>query len=81
MRYNRGANWRTRFTDTPVKNKGHVFLKIRNYRQDLSFFCSDDGVHWHTFQNGVRSGQYSIRLFASGEGKAEFRNFKYMGLD
>ena len=61
----RSASWGGRSTDVPVKTKGHVYLKIRNYRQDLSFYSSDDGEHWTTFQNGVRSGNHTIRLFAA----------------
>ena len=61
----RSASWGGRSTDVPVKTKGSVYLKIRNYRQDLSFYSSDDGEHWTTFQNGVRSGNHTIRLFAA----------------
>ncbi len=38
----RSASWGGRSTDVPVKTKGHVYLKIRNYRQDLSFYSSDE---------------------------------------
>jgi beta-xylosidase len=79
--YHKGDIWRTRDTDVPVQNSRRVWLKIRCYRQDLSFACSDDGVNWTTFQNGVRGGDYTIRLFASGKGQATFRHFKYRGLD
>jgi hypothetical protein len=58
-----------------------VWLKVRNFRQDLSFFASLDGENWTHFQNGVRDGGYAVRLFAAGEGQATFRNFKYLGLE
>jgi len=85
----RSVSWGGRSTDVPVKIKGHIYLKIRNYRQDLSFYSSDDGKHWTTFQNGVRSGNYTIRLFAARKGststrkikKASFSHFKYLGLE
>ena len=85
----RSVSWGGRSTDVPVKIKGHIYLKIRNYRQDLSFYSSDDGEHWTTFQNGVRAGNYTIRLFAARKGnastrkikKASFSHFKYLGLE
>ena len=85
----RSASWGGRSNDVPVKTKGSVYLKIRNYRQDLSFYSSDDGEHWTTFQNGVRSGNHTIRLFAARAHdrstrkvkKASFSHFKYIGLE
>jgi len=79
--YNRGEIWRTRNTDVPLKNAGHVFLRIRNFHGDLSFYSSDDGERWTTFQNGVRAENYEVRLFAAGKGKATFRHFRYLGLE
>lgn len=81
IRYNQGMPWRTRNTDVAAGMKGRIFLKIRNDRQDLSFFSSDDVKNWHTFQNGVRSGEYTIRLFAAGKGEVVFCNFSYFELD
>ena len=85
----RSESWGGRSTDVPVKTKGLVYLKIRNYRQDLSFYSSDDGEHWTTFHNGIRSGNHTIRLFAARTDdrstrkskKASFSHFKYIGLD
>ena len=85
----RSVAWGGRSNDVPVKTKGSVYLKIRNYRGDLSFYSSDDGEHWTTFQNGVRSGNHTIRLFAARAHdrstrkvkKASFSHFKYIGLE
>jgi hypothetical protein len=63
----------------PSGNK--IYLRIRNYRQDLSFFSSLDGRKWTHFQNGVRAGDYAVKLFVTGTGEATFRNFTYMGLE
>ena len=85
----RSVAWGGRGTDVPVKTKGSVYLKIRNYRGDLSFYSSDDGEHWTTFQNGVRSNSHTIRLFAARADdrstrkvkRATFSQFKYIGLE
>ena len=79
--YNLGGEWRTRNSEVKVAKGQTVYLKIRNYRQDLSFFASLDGENWVHFQNGVRSASYNVRLFAAGNGKAVFRNFRYLGID
>lgn len=79
--YNKGEKWRTRDTDVPVKNGRRVWLKIRNHHQDLSLYSSDDGVEWTTFQNGARADEYTVQLFARGNGCAVFRHFTYLGLE
>ncbi len=79
--YNSDEDWRIRDSDIEVESRDRIFLKIRNYRQNLSFYGSLDGENWTHFQNGVRSGDYRIRLFAAGEGKAVFKNFRYLGLE
>jgi beta-xylosidase len=81
VRYNLGAEWRTRNSDVEIKPGQEVWLRIRNVRQDMSFYCSKDGKQWIHFQNGVRSDNYSIRLFAAGEGEAIFCDFTYLGLE
>ncbi len=79
--YNQGDVWRTLDTDVAVKTPGHLWLRIRNLEEDLSFACSDDGEHWTTFQNGTHGGDNTVRLFAKGKGTASFRHFSYLGLD
>jgi len=79
--YNLGAIWRTLNTAVTLKEQGHVYLKIRNFKQDLSFYSSDDNLHWTTFQNGVRNANYTVKLFAAGKGEVTFSNFKYLGLE
>lgn len=75
-------DWRLNGAQIPVRNKGHVYLRIKNFRKDLSFFVSDDGTNWKSFGKGLRvNGSYTIRLFAFGDGKASFKNFKYIGLE
>jgi beta-xylosidase len=80
VNYNVGEIWRTRFTEYQTKSNS-IYLKIRNYKKDLSFFCSEDGNKWIPFRNGVRSGQYLVKLYAAGQGKVKFSDFKYIGLD
>ena len=85
----RSESWGGRSTDVPLKTQGHVYLKIRNYRGDLSFYSSDDGEHWTTFQNGIRASDYTIRLFSARTEdrstrkikRASFSQFKYIGLE
>jgi beta-xylosidase len=74
-------DWRVRNTAVVVPEGSKIFLRIRNYRQDLSFFSSLDGKTWTHFQNGVRAGDYVIKLFVTGQGEAMFRNFVYQGLE
>jgi len=73
--------WRVRNTAVGVPVGSKIYLRIRNYRQDLSFFSSLDGKTWTHFQNGVRAGDYVIKLFVTGQGEAKFRNFTYQGLE
>ncbi|MBE0679224.1 MAG: family 43 glycosylhydrolase [Bacteroidales bacterium] len=73
--------WRVRNTAVCVPVGSKIYLRIRNYRQDLSFFSSLDGKTWTHFQNGVRAGDYVIKLFVTGQGEAKFRNFTYQGLE
>lgn len=79
--YTQGQAWRTRDTDVKAQKTGHIWLRIRNQSEDLSFACSDDGVTWITFQNGTRAADHTVRLFARGAGVATFRHFSYLGLD
>jgi len=75
-------DWRLNGAAIPVKNKGHVYLRIKNFRKDLSFYASDDGVNWQPFGKGLRvHASYEIRLFAAGSGDAIFKNFQYTGLE
>ena len=85
----RSVAWGGRSTDVPLKTQGSVYLKIRNDRGDLSFYSSEDGEHWTTFQNGIRSSDHTIRLFAARADdrstrkvkRASFSQFKYIGLE
>ncbi len=81
VRYNVGEAWRTRNADVELEPGQPVWLRIRNVRKDLSFYCSTDGINWIHFQNGVRDGEYTVRLFAWGEGEALFSGFVYQGLE
>ncbi|MBE0679223.1 MAG: family 43 glycosylhydrolase [Bacteroidales bacterium] len=75
------VDWRVRHTAVAVPQGSKIYLRIRNYRQDLSFFSSLDGRRWTHFQNGVRAGDYAVKIFVTGTGEATFRNFTYMGLE
>ena len=81
IRYISEEEWRVRNSALTVPPNGKIYLKIRNYRQDLSFFASTDGQEWTHFQMGVRAGDYLIKLFVNGKGEAAFRNFTYLGLE
>ena len=76
------AVWRLRNSDIPIEQNSKVFLKIRNWRKDISFYCSLDGKKWRKFNVGTRiDNSYRIALFAAGDGDVTFRNFKYTGLE
>jgi hypothetical protein len=80
--FSEAADWRKIGSEIALEGKGTVFLKIRNYRKDLSFFYSVDGVKWISFGKGLRSGSsYTIRLFAWGNGTVRFADFRYVGLE
>jgi beta-xylosidase len=80
--FSEAAEWRKIGSEIPVEDNEELFLKIRNYRKDLSFFYSSDGISWQSFGKGLRSNNsYSIRLFSFGEGEVEFSDFRYTGLE
>ena len=80
--FTEGPVWRMTDAGIQTETPGHVYLKIRNYRKDLSFFVSNDGVTWKSFGKGLRvNNSYDVRLFAWGEGVVIFRDFRYQGLE
>jgi len=80
--FSEAPEWRKRNAEIPVKNDGRVFMKIKNFRKDLSFYVSDDGKNWQSFGKGLRlHDSYNIRLFVLGNGTAVFQNFTYQGLE
>jgi beta-xylosidase len=80
--FSEAADWRKIGSEIALGHKGRVFLKIRNFRKDLSFYYSEDGVRWISFGKGLRPGNsYSIRLFAWGNGAVRFSDFRYVGLE
>ena len=81
IRYISEEEWRVRNSEMVIPRGNKIYLKIRNYRQDLSFFGSTDGKTWTHFQNGVRAGDYTVKLFVTGDGEAMFSNFTYVGLE
>ena len=75
-------DWRMNGATIRAKEEGKVYMKIKNFRKDLSFFISDDGINWQSFGKGLRvHGSFEIRLFAAGSGEAIFKNFEYKGLE
>jgi xylan 1,4-beta-xylosidase len=60
----------------------HIFVRLRNLNYDIEAFHSTDGKNWIPFENStyVTDGR-RLSLYAAGEGKVTFRNFKYRGLD
>ena len=75
----------------PYKEK-QVFMRLVNDRHEIIFYYSSDGIEWvrigHVietsgFNHNVFEGFLSLRLgvYAAGDGKAVFRDFKYKGSD
>ena len=80
--FSEGPEWRMRDVNELLKQKGRVFMKIKNSRKDISFFYSNDGKNWINFGKGLRLADgYSIALFAKGKGVVSFANFNYQGLE
>jgi len=80
--FSEAADWRKIGSEIALGHRGRVFLKIRNFRKDLSFYYSEDGVRWISFGKGLRPGNgYNIRLFAWGNGTVRFSDFRYAGLE
>jgi xylan 1,4-beta-xylosidase len=80
VRFTDAPFWRMRDNQYPTKST-KVFLKIKNWRKDLSFYYSHDGENWLQFNSGLRLTGSGIRLFAAGNGEAIFHNFYYRGLE
>lgn len=77
-----GPEWRLRDTYPKLKDKGHIWFKIINFRKDLSFYYSFDGVNWISYGKGLRiNDSYRIELFARGTGEASFAHFKYKKIE
>ena len=66
----------------------HVFLKLKNINNTVDMFYSTDGIKWNKIENSLEvssmhhnalSGFLSLRigLCSIGEGKVQFKNFKY----
>lgn len=80
--FTEGPPWRMLGADIPVMDQGHIYLKIKNHRKDISFYCSDDGENWTGFGKGLRiHNSYHVRLFAWGKGQVIFSDFRYQGLE
>lgn len=80
--FSEGPEWRMRDVDEHLQVKGHLFMKIKNFRKDLSFYYSNDGKNWINFGKGLRSiDGYNITLFGKGKGEVSFARFRYQGLE
>jgi len=80
--FSEGPEWRMRDVNELLKQKGRVFMKIKNLRKDISFFYSNDGKNWINFGKGLRLADgYNIVFFAKGKGVVSFANFNYQGLE
>lgn len=78
--------------DQAKYSRRHIKLKIKNDRQDASFYYSEGNESWikleasddiSGFQHNIFGGFVSVRpgIFVTGKGKAVFRSFRYRGLD
>jgi xylan 1,4-beta-xylosidase len=74
-------------TEKNVSNR-HVFLRLRNTRNTVDMYYSNNGNTWHKIENSIEvssfnhnvlSGFLSLRigLCSIGEGTVRFRNFIY----
>jgi len=71
-----------RFQRKTLVEPGKVWLKMVNYRKDITLMFSEDGLNWEKFKDSNRDeNSYNISLFKYGEGKADFRQYRYMGLE
>ena len=74
--------WRMRHSTYPLEKHDALFLKLKNFRKDISFWYSIDGMNWNKFDDANRShDSYRISVFAFGEGNVTFDEFKYIGLE
>lgn len=66
----------------------HLFIKLRNNENIISFFTSSDGTNWQKFDRGmevsgynhnVRGGFMMLKpaIYSCGTGKVTYRNFKF----
>lgn len=77
-----GPPWRTSRSLYPLEQGGNVWLRIRNFRKDISFYWSEDGITWKKFDDALRShDSYRISLVSFGQESAAFGEFRYMGLE
>ena len=75
-------DWRKKHSVYPIETKDGVWLKITNFKKDLSFYYSTDGKVWEKFADSMRSSDsYRFSLFSYGSGKTEFYDFRYQGLE
>jgi beta-xylosidase len=58
-----------------------IHLKIINNRNNLSFYMSEDGESWIKTVRSGYSDELTPGLYAVGEGKVIFRNFRYQGIE
>lgn len=73
--------WRQRHSIYPINSKT-IWLKIINFRKDISFYYSIDGITWKKFDDSLRiNASYNYSLFSDAKGKVVFSDFKYQGLE
>ncbi len=69
----------------PLKFKNNkAWLRVRNVDHDVTFHYSEDGINWHKHEWGAALSTEStqkIILYASGKGKAKFKDYQYRGLN
>lgn len=80
--FTEGPNWRTRRSVFPLEKEKPVWIRLKNFRKDISFYYSQDGQNWKKFSDSIRShDSYRFSIFSAGEGKVAFRAFVYKGLE
>lgn len=60
-----------------------IHLKLRNYENDIVLYYSEDGIQWKKLplsMEVINIKSLAVMLYAYGNGKVIFEDFKYLGL-
>ncbi len=73
-----------RYQQTSAESdKQRIWVRLRNYHHDISYYHSEDGISWKQFNKAARKDQSDeiFGLYSFGKGHAVFRNFRYQSFD
>lgn len=60
-----------------------IYLKIRNHENDIVLYYGADGINWTKLDLSmevINQKALAVMLYAYGEGRVVFENFRYLGL-